>query len=324
MESAGLRLETLNISGFTTGLDVHSLMTMGRAAYQLPLATVAARRLLNDFKADVVLGTAGYVCVPVVTAASMSRIPVVLLEQNARPGRAIRLLSRRAEVVATSFAETAAHLPWAKVMHTGNPIRAEIASRCPGARRDRCRQLLVMGGSQGARRLNQAITGCIPELLREHPGLQVTHQCGSLDSPWVAEAARGLPRELRDRYRVEPFFDDVGTLLSDADLVLMRAGGSSLAECSAMGRPMILVPYPHVGGHQEDNAMPYVRRGAAVHLPDAECTPQRVRSEISTLIRDVDRWRAMAEASVSMGRPDAAERVVDVVRQVAGRAAAVA
>ncbi len=309
VSDAGLQLETLDVSG----VDVADPRTLVRAAAQLPRATLAARRLVRSMRPDVVVGTAGYVCVPVVTAAHLQRVPVVLLEQNAYPGRATRLLARRARFVAVSFAETARLLPGANVVHTGNPIRREVRALVPAPRRDACDNILVTGGSQGARRLNLALTGCVRALLEAHPRLRIAHQCGELDWPTVEGAAAGLPRPLRRRYVAAPFFDDIGDRIAASDLVLMRAGGSSLAECSALGRPMILVPYPHAGGHQRFNAGPYARAGAAAVIDDAACTPERLKSELSHIVADTARWKTMRDASLRCGRPDAAQRVVELI-----------
>ncbi|MFN2452173.1 MAG: undecaprenyldiphospho-muramoylpentapeptide beta-N-acetylglucosaminyltransferase [Candidatus Dormibacteria bacterium] len=311
---AGLRLETLDVSG----VDASSPLSIGRAAARLPAAVITALGLVRRYRPDVVVGTAGYVCVPVIMAARLARVPFVLLEQNAHPGRAIRMLSRRAHVVASSYTETERHLPGVRVVETGNPVRPEVSRGAPAPLRDRCGHILVMGGSQGARRINDALAGCIRDLLEEFPELTVTHQCGALDAEWAVPAAAGLAEGLRERYRVSPFIDDVAAALREADLVVMRAGGSSLAECSALGRPMILVPYPHAGAHQADNAAPYVTAGAAVLIDDAQCTPERLESELEAVLADTARWRAMAAASAAAGRPDATTRVVELVREVAG------
>jgi len=311
---AGLRLETLDVSG----VDAGSLVSIGRAATRLPAAVVTALRLVRRYRPDVVVGTAGYVCVPVIMAARLAGVPFVLLEQNAYPGRAVRMLSRRARVVASSFAETAQHLPGVRIVETGNPVRPEVSRDAPAPLRDRCRHILVMGGSQGARRLNDAVAGCVRDLLEEFDELTITHQCGALDAEWAVPAAAGLAEGPRERYRVSPFIEDVAAALREADLVVMRAGGSSLAECSALGRPMILVPYPYAGGHQAHNAAPYVRGGAAVLVLDEECSAVRLRSEVTGLLGDVERWRGMTRASAAMGRPDAADRVVDLIREVVG------
>jgi UDP-N-acetylglucosamine--N-acetylmuramyl-(pentapeptide) pyrophosphoryl-undecaprenol N-acetylglucosamine transferase len=312
--AAGLRLETLDVSG----VDVGSPVGVARATSQLTRATIAARRLVRGFRPDVVVGLGGYVSVPVVAAAIAQRIPVVLLEQNAFPGRATRLLARRARVVAASFAETARHLPSARVVHTGNPIRAEvraIEARPIGAR---LRSILVTGGSQGARRFNRAITGCVADLLRADPELRIVHQCGSLDYDVVARAAAALPEALAPRYMVSAFFDDMAVRMAESDLVVMRAGGSSLAECAVLGRPMIVVPYPHAGGHQRHNATPYVEAGAAMLIDDAACTPERLATEIKALVADPARWRRMSAASRALGLPDATDSVVRLIVEAAG------
>jgi UDP-N-acetylglucosamine--N-acetylmuramyl-(pentapeptide) pyrophosphoryl-undecaprenol N-acetylglucosamine transferase len=182
---------------------------------------------------------------------------------------------------------------------------------------ERCEHVLVMGGSQGARRLNDAVAGSIRELLAQHPGLRVTHQCGARDAEWAVPVRAGLPDEMRERYAVAPFFDDVGERIRDADLVVMRAGGSSLAEVTVLGRPMVLVPYPYAGAHQADNARPYVDAGAATLIPDEECGAERLRSEISRVVDDPALWRRMAEASRAAGRPDADGAVVALIREAA-------
>jgi len=311
--AAGLPLETLAVRG----VDTSRPLTLAWAMLRLPQAVLRARRIIRRFRADVVVGAAGYVCVPVVLAARSLGVPVVLLEQNARPGRAVRRLARRAHVVATSFAETAERLPGARVVHTGNPLRAQILAARPAALGDRCREVLVMGGSQGARRINDALAGCIRHLLEDDPELTITHACGARDADWVIPTRAGLPEGARERYTVNAFFDDIGERIARADLVVMRAGGSSLAEVAALGRPMVLVPYPHAGGHQRENAEPYVRGGAAVVVADAELSALRLREEITTLVADPGRWRAMAAAAATMGRREATENVLWLLREAA-------
>ena len=311
--SSGLRLETLNVRG----IDLGSPWKLPGVGLRISRATLQASGILRRFRPDVVVGAAGYVSVPVVAAALLRRIPVVLMEQNAHPGRTTRLFARRARVVAASFAETAPLLPGARVVHTGNPVRPEVKRLAGAPVGERCDHLLVMGGSQGARRLNDAVAGSIRELLQHHPSLRVTHQCGARDADWVVPMRAGLPDQLRERYTVSAFFDDIGERIRDADLVVMRAGGSSLAETTVLGRPMMLVPYPYAGAHQMDNALPYVHAGAAVLIPDEECGAERLRSEVDRIIADPARWRGMAAASRAAGHPDADDAVVALIREAA-------
>ncbi|HEX6538178.1 MAG TPA: UDP-N-acetylglucosamine--N-acetylmuramyl-(pentapeptide) pyrophosphoryl-undecaprenol N-acetylglucosamine transferase [Candidatus Dormibacteraeota bacterium] len=312
--AAGVPLATLRVSG----VDVSRPGTVVRALTQLPAATLAARRLIRDHRPDVVVGGGGYVCLPVVAAARAERLPVVLMEQNALPGRTIRLLARRARAVATSYDETARHLRGARAVLTGNPIRPEVRVLVGAPLGERCTRILVTGGSQGAHTLNVAVAGCVRALLESNSDLRVTHQCGARDADAMSEAAAALPDHLRQRYLVRPFFDDMGRHIAGSDLVVMRAGGSSLAECSALGRPMILVPYPHARGHQRHNAEPYAAAGAAVLLEDERCTPETLQATIGGVVGDPESWRRMAEASRGMGKPDAADRVVRLIRLAAG------
>jgi UDP-N-acetylglucosamine--N-acetylmuramyl-(pentapeptide) pyrophosphoryl-undecaprenol N-acetylglucosamine transferase len=209
-------------------------------------------------------------------------------------------------------------LPHARVVHTGNPVRAEVRAVVPRPIGDRLRSVLVTGGSQGARRLNRAVAGCMVDLLSTDRELSIVHQCGSLDHDAVALAAAALPPHLASRYAAAAFFDDMAERIAWSDLVVMRAGGSSLAECSALGRPMIVVPYPHAGGHQRHNAAPYVEAGAALLIDDAECTPARLGAEIAALVADPARWRAMAASSTALGLPDATDSVVRLIVEAAG------
>jgi UDP-N-acetylglucosamine--N-acetylmuramyl-(pentapeptide) pyrophosphoryl-undecaprenol N-acetylglucosamine transferase len=309
---AGFPLETLQVSG----IDASIPSTIIKALAQLPSSTMAAHALLRSHDPDVVVGGGGYVCLPVIAAARARRLPAVLLEQNALPGRATRLLARRARVVATSFEETASHLHGARTILTGNPIRREVQALVGAPLGQRCTRILVTGGSQGAHRINLAVAGCVRTLLEHDPAVVVTHQCGARDIDEMREAEAALPAVQRPRYRVAAFFDDLGRLMADADLVVMRAGGSSLAECSALGRPMILVPYPHVRGHQRHNAAPYERGGAATVIEDEECTPAVLQWTILGVLRNPDLWHRMAEASRRMGRPDAADRVARLIFRV--------
>jgi UDP-N-acetylglucosamine--N-acetylmuramyl-(pentapeptide) pyrophosphoryl-undecaprenol N-acetylglucosamine transferase len=311
---AGIRLELLDIRG----LHLSNPLSAAGFALRMPGAVRQARRLIRASRAQVVVGAAGYVCVPVVLAARREGVPVVLLEQNAVPGRAVRLLARRASRVAVSFAETAALLPGARVTVTGNPVRREFRGgpplpAAPG-------HLLVMGGSQGARRINRALAAAAPALLQRHAALRIVHQCGRLDLDEMTAARGELTAPLRDRWEIAAFFADMASPIAAADLVVMRAGGSSLAEVSAMGRPMIVVPYPHAGDHQRHNVRPYAEAGAAVVVADEECDGARLEREITALLDDPGRWQTMAQRSREQGRPDATGAVVTLIREVAAAA----
>ena len=298
-----------------TGMDSANPWSVVRALLQLPVAILMAMLLLRRFSPDVVVGTAGYVCVPVVLAAWVFRKPIILLEQNRHPGKAIRLLSRFASVVATSYEETRNEIRRVRAVTTGNPVRASILALKP-AEGGSCTRILVMGGSQGAHRLNVALSGCILDLLTHYPAVFVVHQTGARDFAEMVGYQASLPEEIRERYTVKPFIQEIAEVIAASGLVVMRAGGSSLAECAVLGRPMILVPYPHASGHQVENALPYVHKGAAVMVIDAECTPVRMYHEITALLEDRDRWAAMAAASRACGVRDATTRVLSLISEM--------
>jgi UDP-N-acetylglucosamine--N-acetylmuramyl-(pentapeptide) pyrophosphoryl-undecaprenol N-acetylglucosamine transferase len=310
--TTGVPLATLSISG----LDLSSVVSSAQFAARMPTAVARARRLIRRFSPDVVVGAAGYVCVPVVLAARSMKIPVVLMEQNALPGRAVRMLARFSKVIAASFAETSRHLPKANVVYTGNPVRQAVLDVRDSPVEKKANRILVMGGSQGARTINQATSGCIAELLEQFSESSVTHISGSTDFAEVDRQRLALG-DFGSRYRVEEFSDNVAAHIAQADLVVMRAGGSSLAECTVIGRPMILVPYPYAGDHQRHNAKPYVAAGAAVTVRDDEFDASRMLLEVESVIGDLPRWSRMTAAARDSGKPNATQDVVNLIREVA-------
>ena len=291
-------------------------------AYALPASIVQASRTIGAFRPDAVLGTGGYITAPVGLAALLRRLPLVLQEQNAVPGRTTRTLARRARVVATAFAVTATHLRGVRTVHTGTPLREEFAEagrrvrQAPAAEGRQLRRVVVMGGSQGAHRINRAVAEAIKSLL-ELPGLTVHHVCGKLDIGDLAAMRAGLDAGARERYVVEDFNERMLDVLVDADLVLSRAGGSALAELTALGIPLILVPYPFAGGHQRFNAEPVARAGAAVVIPDEELSGVRLIAEVTRFAREPRLLQEMRRASLECGRPDAARAVAQLVLEAA-------
>ena len=281
---------------------------MARAVAGLASAargTLGALALLGELRPRLVVGVGGYASVAVVLAASLRRIPTVLLEQNVVPGAATRILARLARRICVGFAESMAFLPRTRAVHTGNPVRADlIRPRPPHSRPG----LLVFGGSAGAHRLNQAMLDALGHLGPTLAALDLTHQTGAADLGTVcaAYAARGLAA------RVEPFIGDMGAAYAGADLVVARAGATTCAELTAVGLPAILVPYPYAADdHQRRNAEVLVRAGAAEMILDAELDGQRLAAALRALLEDAGRRASMAAAARLLGRPDAAERVAD-------------
>jgi UDP-N-acetylglucosamine--N-acetylmuramyl-(pentapeptide) pyrophosphoryl-undecaprenol N-acetylglucosamine transferase len=271
-------------------------------------------RLLDRFKPDVVLGTGGYVSVPLIMAAGLARVPIVLQEQNLMPGRATRVLARFARKVATAYPQSSHYLRASTAVVTGTPVRTEFWRRKENFP-ERPRTILVLGGSQGAHRLNQAVAEAIPWLL-DHPDLAIMHQTGAGEIDAMQAVKAKLAPALTGRYQPFAFANDLADRIRAADLVISRAGASTLSEVSAIGVPMILIPYPYAGGHQRMNVQPYESAGAAIVIPDEEAAA-RLRAVVTSVIDDPVRYRKMVEAMRGLGRPYAAEEVVRLLEQVA-------
>ena len=279
---------------------------------------VRAAGLLRAWKPDVVLGTGGYASAGVMFAAAALRIPTVVHEANAVPGRVNRLLARLCTRIAVTYGASAACFPPARTVVTGLPVRADVLSGDPTGARARyglapdVPTLLVCGGSGGAQTLNRAVAEALPQLLGLP--LQVVHQTGKAH----LEAVLKDVGESRAGYHPVAYVDDMPGLLSAATLVVCRAGSSSLAEVTAVGLPAIVVPYPYaVADHQTHNARALEEAGAAVLLKDSECTGERLLREVSGLLRDPERLQAMRAASRGQGKPEAAKLVADLLRTVA-------
>jgi UDP-N-acetylglucosamine--N-acetylmuramyl-(pentapeptide) pyrophosphoryl-undecaprenol N-acetylglucosamine transferase len=278
--------------------------------------------------ADVIVGMGGYVSVPAVTAGVRLRRPVVLHEQNSVPGLANRWLARPARTVALSFAETARSFPRrVRTVTTGNPVREEIAA-VPEQRallaKEAIRKLeldegratvLVFGGSQGARRINQAAAGATA-LLRNRGDLQLVIVAGpgNLDA-----VLRSVDRSGALHVRVFPFIDRMELAFAAADLVISRSGATTVAELTCCCLPAVLIPYPHHRDRQQElNARILQRAGAAEVLADEDLTPELFAGRVTDLLGDRDRLSAMAGRAGSLGRPDAATRLADAVEAAAG------
>ena len=303
------RFEPLAIRG-ARGRGARGVLTF---AWQLPAALLRAWRLVGTFRPTLVLGLGGYGSVPVVLAAWLRRVPSVLIEQNARPGMANRLLGRLARRICTTFADSAAFFPAARVVRTGNPVRRLSADRHPHPEHF---TIFVFGGSQGAHSLNLAAVDAVPTLAAQLPGVRMLHQTGTADAEWVDRRYREMG--VAAAVQVLPFVHDMGDAYARADLVVCRAGATTLAELTAMGKPAILIPYPFAADdHQRANAEVLVRHGAAELIVDAELTGERLATRVLALAHDRRHLAAMGEAARQLAVPDATARVVEVCRAIA-------
>lgn len=287
-----------------------------RALWMLVGAVAKARKVLQREKPRAVLGTGGYVSAPVLLAARLEGVPVVLQEQNVFPGKVNQWIARWAHTVATSFAESAPYFPKRPLMLVGNPIRSEAFQLdAAEARRqlglpENGRLLLVTGGSQGAQKINQAVVDLLPRLLAE-TDWSILHVTGTGNHAAVVEATRAYVDQ--PRYRVVAYMEQMPAAIRASDLVITRAGATTLAELTATSKPMILVPYPFAGGHQRLNAEAIVREGAGLEIEDAAMSADALSAMLLPLMQDTGRLAAMGAASGRLGRPQAADELATLL-----------
>ena len=280
---------------------------------RLLIAFWQAAAVIRRVRPSVILGMGGYIAFPGGMMAALLGRPLVIHEQNAVAGTTTRLLARLADRVLTSF--ESAFGSSVRALLTGNPIRAALAKTADPqtrfARRGGPIRITVLGGSLGARALNEtlpSVFAAIDQDRRPH----IVHQAGRQH----AEELEACYRNLRIEARVVPFIDDIAEQLAWSDLVICRAGATTLAELAAVGVGSILIPFPYaIDDHQTRNAQVLVQSGAAILVPQSELTVER----LTALVRSLDRGRlsTMACAARALGKPDAAERVADVCVQVA-------
>lgn len=286
----------------------------------LPLAVGAALGILRRFKPDVVVGVGGYASAPVIMAASLLRRPILLLEQNAVPGVTNRVLSRLARCVVTSFRHAQGFFPPGKAALLGNPIRWEVSEALlarsgavekAAAGEPPC--LLVLGGSQGARPVNELVCAAAAELAKKVPGLRLIHQTGAADQARVARsyAALGLDAQ------VEAFIHSMERVYGPAWLVVGRSGASTISELTLAGLPALLIPYPFAADdHQAKNAEEVSEAGGALMLRQEELTPAILADQVSSLLTDVVRLEGMGQAMRASSFPTAAEDVAKLVEKL--------
>ena len=297
----GFKLATLTVKG----LKGRGLRGVFDALYGVPASLLRSRAIIRRFRPDCIVGLGGYASGPLLLAGRLARIRCAIMEQNLRPGFTNKLLARWVDRVFTAYRESVNYFPRARVVETGNPVRwqklPEVAKRAKFS-------LLVFGGSAGARRINFAVAAALEQLTDLKAELFVTHQTGSADFAAIKEAYAALPFEAE----VTPFIDQMDRAYAQADLVLCRAGATTVAELTAFGKAAILVPYPYaIYDHQRGNAQALRDRGAADMILDQELTGEILAERIRSYLSDRERIEKMAAAARSMGRPDAAARIVD-------------
>ena len=282
----------------------------------LPLSAVDAWRVLSRRKPSLVIGVGGYSSGPMVLVAALRRIPTLVLEQNAVPGLTNRLLAPFVDAAAVTYEES---LPYfrGKGFVVGNPIRSQFLGIAQQAPRDASSvtRVLVFGGSQGAHAINVAMVEAAPRLAAAGSGCELVHQTGEHDVAMVREAFRRAGLQAR----VEPFFYEMDREMSRADLLVCRAGATTLAELTAAGRPAILIPLPTAtDDHQRKNAEVLRGAGAVDVIDQRDLTGDALAARILALAADPARRSAMAAAARRMARPDAGARIAERALALAG------
>jgi UDP-N-acetylglucosamine--N-acetylmuramyl-(pentapeptide) pyrophosphoryl-undecaprenol N-acetylglucosamine transferase len=319
--SRGLEATAVPRAGFPLELvDVQGLAGLLR----LPIAFAQSWRILRRWAPDVVVGVGGYASGPVVLMARLMGLPTAIQEQNAIPGLTNRILGHVVRAIFTAFPEAGRHFPARKVQLLGSPIRRALLDNYmrPEKKTDDRLHLLVFGGSQGAHALNMRVVEALPHLADLRERMRITHQTGARDREQVERGYRavGFAPHVRE------FITDMSGAYADSDLVVCRAGATTLAELTVCKRPSILVPFPAAAdNHQVANARSLVDAGAAVMIEERDLTGELLAAEIRRLLLDPAARDRMARAAGVLGSPQAASEIaavlVDLVKRRWGSAA---
>ncbi len=307
--AAGFPLRLVQVGA----LNKVDLKTRLKTLFDLPRAVWDSRRILAEFRPDVVIGVGGYASGPAMLAAILKRIPTLAFEPNVVPGFANRIVARMVSGAAVHFEETAQYFPRAQV--TGVPVREAFFEIAGKATLNDRPTLLVFGGSQGANAINQAMVQCLPALMKQLPDIHIIHQTGErgYNDAQAAYRQAGLSAE------VYPFIADMPAFFARADLLLCRSGASTVAEITAAGKPAVFVPFPRAADdHQRVNAQALERAGAAVVVEETKLERVWLADTIAALLGDPGRLQRMSRAARNLAHPDAARDITAMAAQLAG------
>ena len=297
----GFTLETLTVKG----IKGRGLRGWLDALYGVPASLLRSLKIIRQFHPDCVIGLGGYASGPLLLAAKLKNVRSAIMEQNLRPGFTNKLLARWVDRVFTAYPESVGYFPGARVVESGNPVRWR---ELPKFSRGEKFSLLIFGGSAGARRINYAVIDALKQLTDLQGDLSITHQTGQADYAAIKAAYMALPFAAE----AVPFIDRMDEAYARADLVLCRAGATTVAELTVFGKAAILVPFPYaIYDHQRANAQALQERGAAEMILDRELTGTLLAERIRGYFSDRAQLERMAAAARSLGRPDAAALIVD-------------
>ena len=310
---AGFKLELIEVGG----LKRVGVLGMIRGLLRIPKALWQSRRILKSYRPDVVMGVGGYASGPVVLMAKLMGIPTAVQEQNARAGFTNKLLGKFVEAVFVAFREAIEQFPREKTRLLGNPIRRELMDNFLRAKAQHQRfKLLVFGGSQGAHAINTTLLKTVPLLADLKEQIAITHQTGKRDVEEVTKGYEGSGMQVD----VLEFISDMSKAYLDSDLVVCRAGATTLAELTVCKKPAILIPFPFAtDNHQELNARSLADAGAAVMILESELTAEKLAGVIRELFSDREKLARMEKAAGLLGRPEAAKEIADVCVELVER-----
>ena len=310
----GVPFESVYITGFKRSLSFENVKTIMRFLK----ATSHAKKLIRDFNPDVVVGTGGYVCGPVVYAGHSLGIPALIHEQNVIPGLTNKFLSRYTERIAVTFEGSAPYFPAGKTVVTGNPRASEVV-RADGKAGlaslgvpDGKKYVLIVGGSRGAKAINEAVIKMVPQLC-DYRGYHIIYVTGDVHYEATMKAIGDVPPNMT----VRPFIYNMPEVLAGVDLIVNRAGASFLAEITALGLPSILIPSPYVtNNHQEKNGRWLEEQGAARVILESDLNGSALMEAIDGILKDQNIAKSMSLASRSLGVPDAATLVYQELKAI--------
>ncbi|WP_353685053.1 undecaprenyldiphospho-muramoylpentapeptide beta-N-acetylglucosaminyltransferase [Thermodesulfovibrio sp. 3907-1M] len=311
-------LKFISIQGFVGKSATQKL----KAVISLFKSISESKEIISSFSPDVVFGVGGYASFPVVLIAALKKIPSIILEQNTVPGLANKILGRVASAIAITYPETIDYFPKQKVYLTGTPIRKKIleadsekAKRIFNIEEGKL-TILVFGGSLGARKINKAMTEALSYLLPLKDRIQIIHQTGEYDLNWVSTEYKNLSFKAT----VLPFIYEMAEAYSVADLVISRAGASTVAEITAIGKASILIPYPYAAyNHQEMNARRLLSRGACELILDRDLNGKSLAKKINEILNNPEVIKEMQRASLAFGKPKAGEKIIEIAETLIRR-----
>ncbi len=318
----GYDLQIIRVKGFERKFSLDTLKTVR----ELFLGVGDAKKIIKDFKPDVVVGTGGYVCGPVLFSAWVCKVPTLIHEQNAFPGVTNRILSRLVDKVASSFPEATKYFKHKdRVVISGNPIRSEFKERSRESARKKLsipmnkKLIVVTGGSQGAQSINKSMVHVIKEL-KDRPDVHIVHVTGEKQHERVLEALKeqNVDSSTLKNVEIVPYSFDMATLYKASDLIIARAGAMTVSEITAVGRSSILIPYPYAtDNHQEFNAKVITDKKGGVLILDQDLSGQLLIDTIKELVGDTKKLRAMEEITFKLGILNGDDIIYNEIKKVA-------